>query len=373
MKVALIHYWLTSMRGGERVLEALCRMYPQADIFTHVYDPTQISETIKAHKITTTFIHRLPRAARWYKGYLPLMPFALEQLDLSGYDLVISSESGPAKGVVAAPDAAHVCYCHSPMRYVWDMYPQYTAKRNLFVRLLMAPLIHRLKIWDRGTAAGVDAFAANSSFIARRIERCWRRKAEVIPPPVDVEAFSPAPLDKREDFYLLFGQLVDYKRADLAVRAFSSRDGQKRRLVVIGEGEQAPLLQKLAGPNVTLLGRQPFSVVKEHLARCRALVFPGLEDFGIVPVEALASGAPVIAYGRGGALDSLKDGETGVFFEEQSEDALLAALDRFEGLSFDPAKLAKRARLYHPDLFAERMAALINDTLARKRAHKPPF
>ena len=367
MKVALVHFWLVNMRGGERVLEALCRMYPQADIFTHVYDPAEISETIKAHKITTTFIQRLPRANRWYKAYLPLMPLALEQLDLSDYDLVISSESGPAKGVVAAPDAAHVCYCHSPMRYVWDMYPQYARRKNVFIRALMAPLIHYLKIWDRGTAAGVDAFAANSAFIARRIERCWRREAEVIPPPVAVDDFTVGPTEQREDFYLLFGQLVDYKRADLAVRAFSSPAGRKRRLVVIGEGEQMALLQKLAGPNVTLLGRQPFAAVKDHLSRCRALIFPGLEDFGIVPVEALACGAPVIAYGRGGVLDSMEDGVTGVFFEDQTEDALLAALERFEGLSFDPAQLADRARYYHPDRFVERMAALVDKTLAAKK------
>ena len=366
MKVALVHYWLVNMRGGERVLEALCRMYPQADIFTHVYDPAHISETIKAHRVTTTFIQRLPRAARWYKGYLPLMPMALEQLDLTGYDLVISSESGPAKGVVAAPDAAHICYCHSPMRYVWDMYPQYTRGANLIKRLAMAPLIHYLKMWDRSTAAGVDAFAANSSFIARRIERCWRREAEVIPPPVDVDAFALGPADKREDFYLLFGQLVDYKRADLAVRAFSRAGGSKRRLVVIGEGEQMPLLKKLAGSNVSLLGRQPLAVVREHLSRCRALIFPGLEDFGIVPVEALACGTPVIAYGRGGVLDSLQDGVTGVFFKEQTEQALLDAVARFESLRFDPAGLAESARRFHPDRFAERMAALAQKIMADK-------
>ena len=366
MKVALVHFWLVNMRGGERVLEALCRMYPQADIFTHVYDPERISETIKAHKITTTFIQRLPKAKRWYKAYLPLMPLALEQLDLTGYDLVISSESGPAKGVVAAPDAAHICYCHSPMRYVWDMYPQYTRGAGLFKRLLMAPLIHYLKMWDRSTAAGVDAFAANSSFIARRIERCWRREAEVIAPPVDVDAFAPAQVGQREDFYLLFGQLVDYKRADLAVRAFSRAGAPQRRLVVIGEGEQMALLKKLAGPNVSLLGHQPMSVVRDHLSRCRALIFPGLEDFGIVPVEALACGAPVIAYGRGGVLDSLEDGVTGVFFHEQTEEALLDAMARFEGLSFDPARLAAAARRFHPDRFAERMAALAQKVLAAK-------
>ena len=373
MKVALVHFWLTGMRGGERVLEALCRMYPQADIFTHVYAPEAISESIKAHKIHTTFIQKLPWAAKFYKAYLPLMPLALEQLDLTGYDLVISSESGPAKGVTASPDAVHICYCHSPMRYIWDMYPQYTRKKNFFARLLIAPLVHRLKIWDRSTAAGVDAFAANSSFIARRIERCWRRESVVIPPPVDVDAFTPAPREQREDFYLLFGQLVDYKRADLAVRAFSSPSGKKRRLVVIGEGEQLSLLQKLAGDNISLLGRQPFSVVKDHLARCRGLIFPGLEDFGIVPVEVLAAGAPVIAYGRGGVLDSLKDGESGVFFEEQSEESLLLALERFEKLTFDQQKLTEQARRYHPDRFAERMAALVEESLARKREPKPPF
>ena len=366
MKVALVHFWLINMRGGERVLEALCRMYPQADVFTHVYDPAEISETIKAHKITTTFIQRLPRAKSWYKAYLPLMPLALEQLDLSGYDLIISSESGPAKGVTAAPDAAHICYCHSPMRYVWDMYPEYTRDKGLLTRLLMAPLVHYLKIWDRGSAAGVDAFAANSSFIARRIKRCWRREAEVIPPPVDVDAFTPAPADKREDFYLLFGQLVGYKRADLAVQAFSRPGEKTRRLVVIGEGEQLPMLKKLAGPNVTLLGRQPFAAVKDYLSRCRALIFPGLEDFGIVPVEALACGTPVIAYGRGGVLDSLEDGVTGVFFKEQTVSALTAAIERFETLRFDAGRLAERARYYHPDRFAERLAALVQTTLADK-------
>ncbi|WP_428820451.1 glycosyltransferase [Microbulbifer sp. MCCC 1A16149] len=327
LKVAVVHYWLTGMRGGEKVLESICRLYPNADIYTHVYIPEKISETIKQHKITTTFIARLPFAKKKYQMYLPLMPLALEQLDLTAYDLVISSESGPAKGVVTRPDALHICYCHSPMRYVWDMYHSYIKNAGFLKKLLMAPLIHYLKIWDYSSAARVDYFIANSSYVSQRIKKIYRREAHVINPPVEVDAFSIS--EEIDDYYLLLGQLVPYKRPDLAVEAFV-RSG--RNLIVIGEGECLNELKRKANGsgNIKFLGRQDFAQIKRYYARCKALVFPGIEDFGIVPLESMASGRPVIAFGAGGAMDSVLPGRTGIFFQQQTVSALNDAVDRFE-------------------------------------------
>lgn len=367
LKVAIVHFWLLGMRGGERVIEALCRLYPQADIFTHVYDPAAISETINRHKVFTTFINRLPKAKKWYQSYLPLMPLALDQLDLSDYDLVISSESGPAKGVVTAPDATHICYCHSPMRYVWDMYHDYTANMCLPKRLIAAPVMHYMRIWDKSSASDPDVVVANSNFIAQRIKKYWGRNAEVVHPPVAVDDFTPLPHSQRKDFYLYFGELVPYKRADLAVKTFSNPEC-KRNLIVIGQGEQLEPLKKIAGPNVRFLGRQPHEIVKEHLANCRALIFPGLEDFGIIPVEALASGTPVIAYGRGGVKDTIKEGLSGIFFHHQTEKDLLAALELFEKKenSFDPARLALEAKQFSENNFTSKMQKIINENLILK-------
>ncbi|MDO9106969.1 MAG: glycosyltransferase [Methylovulum sp.] len=360
LKVAIVHYWLVSMRGGENVVEALCEMFPQAKIFTHVYVPEAVSQTIRNHKVHTTFIQTLPKAEKLYQNYLPLMPLALQQLDLRDFDLVISSESGPAKGVVVAPDARHICYCHSPMRYVWDMYPDYLASAGRFKRLLMPLLIHYLRMWDYFTAGGVDQFVANSHYVASRIQRYYRRDAMVIAPPVNTHEFKP--VDDIEDFYLMFGQLVSYKRPDLVVKAFKETG---RKLVVIGEGEMSASLKKQAGKNITFMGRQPFEVVREHLAKCKALVFPGLEDFGIVPIEAMASGRPVIAYGRGGVLDSVVDDQTGIFFHEQSVEALNEAIDRFERKfdKFDSAKIAEHAGKFSKVRFKNEFMALVDGIL----------
>jgi len=360
MRVAIIHYWLVNMRGGENVVEALCELYPQAEIFTHVYVPEAVSETIRKHKVHTTFIQRLPKAAKLYQTYLPLMPLALQQLDLRDFDLVISSESGPAKGVVVAPNARHICYCHSPMRYVWDMYPDYLANTGRFKRLLMPPLIHYLRMWDYFTAGGVDHFVANSRYVASRIQRYYRRDATVIAPPVNIHEFSP--VNEVGDFYLMFGQLVTYKRPDLVIDAFNESG---RKLIVIGEGEMGASLKKLAGENITFMGRQPFEVVREYLGKCKALVFPGLEDFGIVPVEAMASGRPVIAYGRGGVLDSVVDGETGLFFYEQNVAALNETIDRFEREfeRFDPVKIAAHAVNFNKERFKKDFMVLVDEVL----------
>ncbi|QDL94732.1 glycosyltransferase family 4 protein (plasmid) [Paroceanicella profunda] len=362
MRVAIIHYWLFHMRGGEKVLRALCEMYPQADIFTHVYDPDGVDDVIRAHKVTTSFIARLPAARRLYKHYLPLMPYALEQLDLTGYDLILSSEAGPAKGIIPGPDARHVCYCHSPMRYIWDQYHPYRDNAGLLARAAMPLIAHKLRIWDVTSAARVDRFVANSNHVANRITRFWRREAEVVFPPVAVQDFAPVPREEQGDYYLLAGELVRYKRPDIAVEAFSR---MKRKLLVIGGGEERGSLEKSAGDSVQFLGKVPFAELKHHFARCRGLVFPGEEDFGIIPVEVMASGRPVIAYAKGGALDTIRDRETGLLFEEQSVEGLIAAVEAFEreGLDRpDPAALTAHAAQFDEDTFRRGMRAVI-DTL----------
>jgi glycosyltransferase involved in cell wall biosynthesis len=360
VKVALIHYWLVGMRGGEKVLESLCRLFPSADIFTHVADPAQMSATISAHRIVETSIARLPFARRKYQMYLPFMPGALEALDLSGYDLVISSESGPAKGVIAPPDAFHLCYTHSPMRYLWDQYNLYRDGSGHLTRTMMPLLAPRLRQWDVSSAARVDSFLANSSYVAKRIQKYWRRDAEVLAPPVDVDAFTPLARGQAEDFYLWVGELVHYKRPDIAVEAFT-RMG--RKLVVIGGPEsERRILEQKAGPNVVFLGKTDFATLRDHMARCRALIFPGEEDFGIVPVEVMASGRPVIAYGRGGALDTVVDGETGMLFQDQSTEGLIEAVESFEAQrlwDLDPLALATHARRFDETNFQDGIRAAL--------------
>ena len=362
MKVAIVHYWLVGMRGGEKVVEALCNMYPDADIFTHVYDPAAISATIKAHQIKTSFISRLPFAVAKYKSYLPLMPMALEQLDLRGYDLVISSESGPAKGVIPPSASTHICYCHSPMRYVWNMFHDYRERTSFINRLVMPPLAHYIRNWDAISANRVHEFVANSATVARRIETYYRRRATVVYPPVDTQAFSSVPAHEIGDYHLMVGEQVRYKRPELAVEAFNRL---QKPLVVIGGGEMLRELRSLAGPTVKILGPQPFPVLKHHYARCQALIFPGEEDFGIVPVEAMASGRPVIAYARGGATETVQDGVTGTFFHEQTVDGLIDAVERSQRIAYDPERIARRASEFGLDRFTREMTRFIDATMAR--------
>lgn len=347
-RVAIVHYWFVTMRGGERVVERLLHLFPQAELFTHVYVPEAVSETIRARPVHTSFINRLPGARRHYQKYLPLMPMALEQLDLRGFDLVISSESGPAKGVITDPDAVHLCYTHSPMRYLWDHYHQYRTTAGRVTRLMMTLLFGRLRLWDMASAARVDIVVANSQFIKRRIAKAWRREAIVVYPPVDTSLFTPA--DRVGDEYLWVGQMTPYKRADLAVDAFNAL---ALPLLMVGDGEMAAELRKRAGPTIRIIPRMRFDELRHAYATSRALVFTPEEDFGIVPVEMMASGRPVLAYGRGGIRDSLVEYETGLFFEEQTVESVIAGVRAMEDWlpSFDPADAVAQARRFAPEHF----------------------
>lgn len=354
-RVAIVHYWLVSMRGGERVIERLLRMYPDADLFTHVYDPQRMSSTIRKANVTTSFINRLPFAQRFYQYYLPLMPMALEEFDLSGYDLVISSESGPAKGVITHPDSLHLCYCHSPMRYLWDHYHQYKSMANPLARLAMPMMYHRLRQWDMTSSARVDRFVANSQFVRQRIAKSWRRDADVIHPPVETSLFTPSL--ELDDFYLWVGQLVPYKRPDIAVDAFTANG---LPLVVVGSGSMAKSLRARAGPNIKFVDRLNFNELRQAYARCKALVMTAEEDFGITPVEAMASGRPVLAYGRGGVLDSVIEEQTGIFFDQQTSVSLAAAVEQMERFlpHFNSLDAVRQARRFAPEEFDAKMAAL---------------
>ncbi len=328
MKVAIVHYWLITMRGGEKVLEELCKMFPQADIFTNVYDESKISETIKSHKIFTTKINKWPMAKKLYQKYMPFMPKALMDLDLTSYDLVISSESGPAKGVVPSPNAFHVCYCHTPMRYLWDMYHEYFRKSNAIVKFFMKSMIPSLRLWDVMSSNLVDCFIANSHYVQSRIKRYYNRDAKVIFPPCDIEKYINNPRNPK-DFYLFFGQLVGYKRADLAIEA-CIKSG--RKLVIIGDGKSKEAQKYAKTGLITFTGRVSDEEVAKYLSEAKALIFPGIEDFGIIPVEANSAGCPVLAYKDGGALDSIKENETGLFFEEQTPESIIECMNKFEQL-----------------------------------------
>jgi glycosyltransferase involved in cell wall biosynthesis len=325
MRVALIHYWLVNQRGGEAVLKALCKLLPQADIFTLFHDPDKADPAFRSHKVTASFLNPL---RRYYQSLLPLMPMALESFDLSGYDLVISSESGPAKGVLVPSDARHICYCHTPMRYLWELYPDYLNRwtHSRIKRALMIPFSHHLRTWDYASAARVDEFIANSENVKRRIRRCYRREAEVIHPPVAVETFF---WNEPADYYLIVSELAAYKRLDVAVKAFSASG---RRLKIVGTGPLYKELRRMAAANVEFCGRVSGDELRALYASCRALLLPGEEDFGITPVEAMASGKPIIAWGRGGVLETAEmAGESGAFlYPSPTTESLDVAIERFE-------------------------------------------
>ncbi len=369
MKVAIVHDWLVTYAGAERVLEQLLILYPEADLFTLIdFVPEQERHFLRGRSPRTSFIQRLPGARNRYRNYLPLMPLAIEQFDLSGYELVISSSYAVAKGVLTGPDQLHVCMCYSPIRYAWDLQHQYLEASGLTTglrSLLARYLLHRIRAWDVRTANGVDSFIAISQFIARRIWKTYRRDSVVIYPPVDVEAFFPA--EAKEDFYITASRMVPYKRIDLIVDAFAAMPD--RTLVVIGDGPEAPKIRGRAPANVRLLGHQSLPALRDHLQRARAFVFAAEEDFGIAPLEAQACGTPVIALGKGGVLETLRgeDGPepTAVFFPEQTVASLVEAVGRFESEehSITPAACRANALRFSPERFQSQLREYVGGEL----------
>jgi glycosyltransferase involved in cell wall biosynthesis len=355
LKIALIHEWFTTIAGSEKVVEQILHLFPEADVFVIYADPETVKSTsfLQGRRIESSFISKLPRANKSYRSYLPLMPLAVEQFDLSDYDIVISSAHAVCKGVLTGPDQLHISYVHSPIRYAWDLQHQYLRESGLVNGLkawVAKWLLHKIRIWDYRTAAGVDHFVANSRFIGRRIHKVYGRKSDVIYPPVDVNAFDFC--EHKQDYYMTASRLVPYKRMDLIVQAFAHMPDKK--LVVIGDGPDMPKLRALATPNVTLLGYQSFEALKRYMQQARAFVFAAEEDFGITPVEAQACGTPVIAYGKGGSRETVVDSPdptkaTGIWFAEQSVDSLVSAIERFESL---PSPISPQVCRQHAERFS---------------------
>lgn len=346
------------MRGGEKVVEALCRMLPDADVFTLFYDPDAVSETIRRHNVRASFLQPFRKT---YRSLLPLMPMALESFDLREYDLIVSSESGPAKGVITSSGTRHVCYCHTPMRYLWDLYPAY---RNQWVgagwkRALMTPVANYLRLWDFASAARVDQFVANSDNVRRRIWKTYRRDSQVVRPPVAVEKFYRKP---PEDYYLIVSELVPYKRVDAAVRAFNENG---RKLRVVGGGPEYKALRRVAAANIDFCGRVTDEDLRSLYARCRAFLMPGEEDFGIAAVEALASGKPVIALAKGGALEIVPE-FGGVLYDEP--EGLRDAIERWDALEpeLGPRALQAYAARFSETEFVKQMKPVLFETGSSK-------
>jgi glycosyltransferase involved in cell wall biosynthesis len=354
-RVAVVHDWLTIPGGSEQVVLELLAMFPQAEVFTSIYDPSPWPEEIKQRHVHSSFLNRIPGAVRHYPKLLPLMNRAFRSFDLSGFDLVLSSSHACAKNVRTPPGALHVCYCHTPMRYAWEEGFLDGEDVGATMRLFLPPLLAWLRRQDRAGAGGPDVFVANSRHVADRISRFYGRSAEIVHPPVDVEHFLALPRAP-EDFYLTFGRVVPYKRVDLAVSA-CARLG--RRLEVAGDGRALDGVRAVAGAGTEFLGKVSETDRDRLLGGARALLFPGEEDFGIVPVEAQAAGVPVIAYGVGGATESVLDGRTGVLFADQSTEGLVAAIEQFEGLALDQAVARENATRFGRDRFRDEMSTVI--------------
>lgn len=365
LRVALAHDWLTGMRGGEAVLERICLRYPGAPIYTLFHDPGEVSTTIEAHPILPSLLNTLPAARRNYRRLLPLFPLAARGLDVRAYDLVVSTSHCVIKALRVASTAAHVCYVHTPMRYIYDQYEDYfgAGRASPAVRLAMRALRPALRRWDRATANRPTHLVANSRHVRDRIRRCWGRDATVVHPPVDLGRFRPEAEQTARDYYLMVGAFAPYKRVDLAIQAFNALNLELR---IVGGGPQSSSLQRMAGPSVRMLGRVDNQRVSELYAGARALVFPGEEDFGITPLEAQASGTPVIALGRGGALETVRGLDqgrpTGIFFRDQRVADLVAAVQRFEQMRdrFRTADLVENAARFGVAEFDAQLAMVLD-------------
>lgn len=354
--IALVHDWLTGMRGGEKVLEVLCELFPGAPIFTLLHNPGSVSPLIESHPIKTSFIQKLPLKKTRYRSYLPLFPKAIESFDFSGFDLIISTSHAVAKGAIPPKGATHICYCHTPMRYVWELYDEYfgPGRADVLTRTAMKFLAPRLRTWDVRTSDRVHAFIANSNNVAGRIQRYYGRRAEVLHALVDVSAF---PLSTENDgSYLIVSALVPYKRIDLAIDACEKLG---KRLNIVGIGPDLKKLKSRESETIRFLGWRSDADLARLYGSCRALLFPGVEDFGIVPLEAMACGKPVIAYAKGGALETVVDGVTGVLFGEQTVEGLMEAIGRSESLPFLPSAIRTHALRFDRPVFRTKLSELI--------------
>lgn len=378
MKVALVHDWLNGMRGGEKVLEALSLKFPMANIFTLFCDNEKISEQLNKHEITTSFIQNLPKRGSLYRYYLPLFPRAIEKLDVSDYDVLLSSSHCVAKGIKPKVDSLHICYCHSPMRYVWDRFDDYFPQKEMnWPKFQTIKIItSRLRKWDRNTAGRVDLYLANSNFVKKRIETYYGRPSKVIFPPVDTDYFTPGDSPMNE-YYLLAGAMVPYKKGEIVIEAFRDLD---EKLIVIGEGPEMARLAKLATENITFTGWLGSEKLREYYRGCKALIFPGVEDFGIVPVEAQACGKPVIAYSEGGILDTVvgpsidnhetyKGFKSGLFFKEQTARAVCEAVRIFGKMKFDSDAIVNHSRQFSKGRFSSELNIFINNAIEFFRAN----
>jgi glycosyltransferase involved in cell wall biosynthesis len=368
MKAALVHDWLNGMRGGENVLEAIADMYPDAIIHTLFCDPEMISEKIKRHEIVTSFIQNLPFRKSLYRHYLPLFPRAIERFDLGGYDLVISTSHCVAKGAKTGPDALHICYCFSPMRYVWDRFDDYFPKNkiNPLRYRFISFIAKRLRSWDQRSSERVDLFIADSSFVKKRIDSFYKRPSAIVFPPVDTEFYTPG-TGTGKGYFLLAGAMVPYKKGEIVIEAFRKL-GEK--LIVTGDGPELDRLKHMAAPNIEFTGWIDKNKLRDYYRGCRALIFPGVEDFGIIPVEAQACGKPVIAYGEGGVLDTVTgptidnykehDGfKSGLFFPEQSPESIRKAVEIFRQMEFDSDSIIRHAGKFSKAIFTKSMSELI--------------
>ena len=361
-RVALVHDWLTGMRGGEKVLLSLAEMFPEAPIYTLLHVKGSVAPALEARKVHTSFVQHLPRARTRYRHYLPLFPAAAASLDLSGYDLVVSSSHCVAKGVRVAPGALHLCYCHTPMRYVWDRYDDYFGRGRLSgLERAVVPLVAEgLRAWDVATVPRVHHFAANSRYVAGRIRRYYGRDAEVIAPPVDTTFFTPDS-GGAGAYDLVVSALAPYKRLDLVLQAYR---GTGRALKIVGAGPEEARLRAMMPAEATLLGQVDDHTLRDLYRGCRAVVMPGVEDFGIVPLEAMACGRPAVVFGEGGGAESVVPGETGVVFHESTPEALRAAVDSLQGIRFNTSALRARAESYGRRVFESRFRDFVDRALA---------
>jgi len=361
LKVAIVHDWLNQLGGAEGVLEVLKDLYPEAPVYTSIYWREAMPEKYRAWDVRTSWLNRLPLIKTHHQPFLPLYPMAFEGFDLRGYDLVISNKSAFCHGVITPSDTVHICYCLTPTRFLWNYHSYVQHERiNPLAGALLSPILHNLRLWDKAAADRVEHFVAISETVRQRVLKFYRRDAVVIHPPVDVRRFQVR--KDHEDYFLIVSRLIPYKRIDLAVEAFNMSG---LPLKIVGDGRDRSRLQAMAKPNIQFLGRVSGDQVEEHLSRCRAFVFPGEEDFGIAPLEAQAAGRPVIAYAAGGALETVVEGATGVFFREQTAESLADAISKFDDAAFDSATIRQHAQGFDKETFQNRLRAFVDEKLGR--------